>query len=72
MGDEAVTVKKIVEDWLRQHGFPGLWDGEDCGCAGDDLFNCQSPSDQCQPGYRIPCTCGGECTYHIGPKREEP
>ena len=71
MCEGTITVKKIVTDWLREHGFDGLWHDNDCGCMGDELFVCMGCGDQCQPGYRLPCTCGGECNYHIGPKREE-
>ena len=62
-----MTVKEIVEKYLKDNGFDGLV-GEDCGCKmSDDLMCCGWDVLQCEPGYFIPCDegffdCGG---YHI-------
>lgn len=38
------TIRDIVTDWLRTHGYDGLCrdlgDGEECGCSLDDFAPC--------------------------------
>ncbi len=58
-----MTVKKIVRNWLVEHGYHGLYDpGGDCDCQECDLFPCshagyleEDDSDdwpgRCKPGY---------------------
>ena len=61
------TVKSIIIEYLREHGFDGLWsaDGE-CGCRLGDLWPCEGDV-SCRPGYESPCDCGhGEHDFHIG------
>jgi len=50
-----MTVKDIVTAHLKAHGFDGLCNqfGE-CACQLGDLFPCESPVDECQPGYLGP------------------
>jgi len=73
-----MTVREIVADWLKAHGYDGLWrDG--CSCQSDDLMPCDwlngEDNADCEPGYKTPCdpaTCSadGDCPWHIGPKEE--
>jgi hypothetical protein len=53
-----MNVREIVMDWLKEHGFDGLFnsDGE-CGCKRDDLCHCDEPSIYCKAGYLHPCGC---------------
>lgn len=50
-----MTVKEIVEKYLRDNGYEGLA-GDDCGCGLDDLAPCDNgfPS-ECVPAYRVMC-----------------
>ena len=51
---ERVSVRDIVERYLRERGYDGLVSGDefpDCGCGLDDLMPCGSPIDRCQPAY---------------------
>jgi hypothetical protein len=62
-----MTVREIIEAYLKEHGYDGLCDDE-CGCSIDDLMECCSGF--CEPGYKVPCdpkTCpaDGDCEYHI-------
>jgi len=47
------TVHEIVESWLRQNGYHGLYlDAQECGCFVDDLMPCVGVVDVCRAGYR--------------------
>ena len=71
---EHLTVKAIIAEYLRMHGYDGLWNAEDCGCDLDDLMPCPREGiDQCQPGYKIAFACDEEWDgfgVGIGPKQE--
>jgi hypothetical protein len=67
-----MTLKEIVEQYLRQNGFDGLYTDE-CGCLLDDLFPCSAPAVDCQAGYKtMGCSpeCGLGCAFHVGPEKE--
>ena len=66
-----MTVKEIIEQYLRTNGFDGLFSEVECACGIDDLVPCDGPCDRCRPGYRVPCPpdCG-EHEFHI--QREKP
>jgi hypothetical protein len=66
-----MTVIEIVRQYLKQHGFHGLYDPDiECGCQLDDFMPCSSATKEtCMPGHKIKCNepycgCNG---YHIGP-----
>jgi len=42
-----MTVKKIVENYLRKNGYDGLY-AEECGCCLDDLMPCGECCDNCE------------------------
>ncbi|HUU97493.1 MAG TPA: hypothetical protein VM487_17290 [Phycisphaerae bacterium] len=63
------AVQEIVAEWLKQHGYDGLY-LDDCFCGSlVDLMPCCEPSPRCKPGYR--CWCPEEGDYGIGPERGE-
>lgn len=51
------TVREIIAKHLTDNGFDGLA-GDECGCATDDLFPCDSCPCECEPGYQWEC---GQC-----------
>jgi len=56
---EEITVKSIVEQWLKDHGYDGLCT-DHCGCLVGDLMPCGDDgtlSIICRPGYK----CRGKC-----------
>jgi hypothetical protein len=63
-----MTVKEIVEQWLKDNGYDGLYSpmGE-CGCCiGEDFIPCQSEGvENCEPGYIVKCKPGDEWEYRI-------
>ena len=50
-----MTVKDIIADTLKSHGFDGLCHPDtDCGCGLDDLIGpCEGAQYDCQPAYKI-------------------
>ena len=48
-----MIVKEIIFDWLKNHGYDGLCDGEDCGCCLADFMPCDEDGGilDCEPGY---------------------
>ena len=62
------TVKDIVTIYLKTFDYDGLC-GFNCGCGLEDLMPCDEPADRCVPGYRVKCTCGKGCDYHIVAKK---
>jgi hypothetical protein len=74
------TVCAIVIEYLRAHGYDGLY-SDDCGCSLDDLMPCWGEDiDQCRPGVRGRCDltdengiCEGcaEGKEHMGPRKED-
>ena len=67
-----MTVRKIVAEWLKAHGYDGLCN-YNCGCGGtnlDDLMPCEDGGNigSCVPAYRHVCAgtaeecedCGNE------------
>lgn len=63
-------VKEILVEWLRSHGFDGLFFEGECACTVDDLAPCDSCFGDCVPGYCTPCNCGEGCAFHIS--RDKP
>jgi len=65
-----INVLEIIEKYLKENGYDGLYREDGCGCELGDLGSCDSCPLDCIPGYKIPCDCG-ECDFHIGEKREK-
>ena len=64
-----MTVKEIVEAWLKTNGYGGLWSDE-CGCELSDLAPCgQMDESCCEAGYKVNCdeNCNHDepCDWHI-------
>ena len=49
-----ITVKQIVEEYLKKNGFDGLFnDVGDCACCLDDLCTCNNEGiENCKCGYK--------------------
>ncbi|HDY89554.1 MAG TPA: hypothetical protein ENH82_15765 [bacterium] len=65
------AVKNIIEDYLKKHGFDGLYYPGECSCKIGDLQPCDSPCMACEPGY-ITSDPSGEYDYLIGAKKPKP
>jgi hypothetical protein len=56
----TITVKDIVTQYLKEHGYDGLCnsDGEGCYCQLDDFCPCEDVNYswvlRCVPGYKVP------------------
>lgn len=68
------TVSEIVKEYLKAHGYDGLYCPGECACDIDDLMMCcdtlggGDPS-PCLPGYKTACDCGDH-DWHIGAVKE--
>ena len=66
-------VSQIIEKWLKENGYDGLW-SEECGCEIGALCPCCCSESvlSCEPGYKRPCPkeCGDH-DFHIGPDKLE-
>jgi len=64
-----MTIQQIVEQWLREHGYDGLYSPDGgCACRIDDLFPCQEFSSDCTAGHvKKGCSdeCGMGCEWHV-------
>jgi hypothetical protein len=60
-------VQSIVESWLKENGYDGLYAPVECACVIGDLMPCEGPEPTCRPGHRVPCPpdCGDH-NFHIG------
>ena len=63
-----LSVLEIVQKYLREGKYDGLFSSDDngCACANDDLFPCgeQSGILECRVGKKAPCDCGDH-DFHI-------
>ena len=69
-----MKVKEILQQWLKDNGYDGLF-CEYCGCERDDICPCDlSPNIvDCEPGYKfMGCNeeCGEGCDWHITSVKE--
>lgn len=71
-----ITAVKIVEDYLKSHGYDGLCCPDaGCGCRLGDLAPCCDGMDNCTPGYLIECEeCGeaGTSSWCVSPTGDKP
>lgn len=49
-----MTIKDIIEKYLKDNGFDGLA-GDECGCGVDDIFPCSEFCGQCEPAKYVKC-----------------
>lgn len=49
-----MNLLKIVEKYLKKHGFDGLCNC-DCGCSLEDLGCCDNITNECEPGRYKDC-----------------
>lgn len=74
-----MNVRDIVEKYLRDNGYDGLYEDEGayasevCCCTLDDLMRCGNVGQQCEcvAGYCKPYSCGTEGGYIWAQTREE-
>jgi hypothetical protein len=53
-GEMKITIRKIVEEWLKKNGCDGLClPSHGCGCELNDLMPCDEPSPRCVAGVAV-------------------
>jgi len=63
-----MTVKEIIQKWLRENGYSGLYNEIGCGCTVENLMLCGESCENCQPGYNV-FYAGGPHNFGIQPKK---
>ena len=78
-GTATPCVGTILADWLKSHGYDGLYQAGVFGCCCElsDLAPCDNPDPiNCHAGYKSPCLdpkeceCGGVACLHIARERQ--
>ena len=64
-----MIVKEMVVEWLKAHGYDGLWHDQGCGCVIEDLMPCCSDTSMCEAGYRLPGD--DDSPYYVGPVKPQ-
>lgn len=72
-----MNVRQMVEKYLKENGFDGLFADVPggCGCEIGDLMPCEEPCDVCEAGVKIvcidpDCDYGSEPHWHIMVQKE--
>lgn len=60
-----MDVYSIVEKYLRENGYDGLFSADCCACLVDDLCPCDDMKGSCEAGHKAPCDCGDGHQFHI-------
>ncbi len=64
-----MTVLEIVEKYLRDNGYDGLYNPDDeCGCLINDLAPCGEMNEECRAGIILERDSGGY-DFIIGERR---
>lgn len=76
-----MTVKEIIEKYLKDNNYDGLYYPGECACKLDDLMPCEDCNFDCQPGILGNCEkcnkkdndgiCHETWDWCIGPKLED-
>jgi len=64
------TIKEIVEEWLIENGYDGLFN-TDCGCRIGDLMPCMEPQDDCEAGFLKPIGTDYTRDFIITPEKQK-
>ncbi len=66
-----MIIHEIIEDWLKQHGYDGLY-ASNCGCNLADLIPCCDYEGclKCDPGYERPTDPSTGYDFIIVPVKE--
>jgi len=67
-----MIVQDIIESWLKENGYDGLYDDRECGCLLEDLIPCGGDwAFECQPGYKNVCGCPDHNSWRVSSNKKE-
>jgi hypothetical protein len=55
-----MSAREIITEWLKAHGYDGLFSDGECACDTSDLIPCDGSCAECQPGYKSQCSPNSE------------
>jgi len=67
-----MTVREMVEKYLKDNGYDGLYAAGECACTLGELMPCGSGSYTvwtCEPGYFCDSDVNDGFDFHIGPDK---
>ena len=47
------TVQELTAQWLKDNGYDGLYNDDDCGCTLDDFVPCGHLDSECRAGHVV-------------------
>lgn len=66
-----MTVKKILIEWLKSHGYDGLYCSDyDCSCDIESINCCDLHFAFCEPGVKVKLENDLNYDYKIIPRKE--
>jgi hypothetical protein len=73
MSERLPTYTDLLKPWLKEHGYDGLYNNEECACRVDELAPCGWSPDVCEclPGHWHPWRPGCEDGCHLECDREK-
>lgn len=63
-----MNLQKIIEAYLKEKGFDGLYNHDDCGCCMSELFPCDELYSDCHAGFFQPVDPATGYDFYIGKK----
>ena len=62
-------IGKILNDYLKENGYGGLYLSGECACEVDDLVPCGGDPTDCCPGYKVMKDCNDLYAFEIVEKK---
>ena len=50
-----MKVDDVLRDYMKEHGYSGLFSSGECGCDLDELHHCDEDHGACNLGYKYEC-----------------
>ena len=71
-----MDVEQMVEQYLRENGYDGLYSRGECACLVEDLAPCGQIQGDCEAGFKVTCNnpdcewCTQPGGWHVQKEKE--